>query len=448
MKEINKKLLENPEVFDFTVNSLGPRNIPSPVKDRTFVEDEERVLFHSSLSEIQQLVSEGKSLPSFEKGGPREKIFHDPCWTRAAIVTCGGLCPGLNDVIKGLVKVLHFDYGVKNIFGIKYGYRGLIPEYGYSPIALDPDVVDTIHADGGTILGSSRGEQDISDMVDTLQRLNINMLFCVGGDGTLSGAKRIAEEIIDRKQPITVIGVPKTIDNDLSFIDRTFGFETAVYASSPIITCAHNEAKGAERGIGLVKLMGRDSGFVAASASLSNSIVNYCLIPEVEFELDGPNGLLKALENRFAIGKDHAVIVVAEGAGQNLFKNAEEKRDKSGNILKHDIGVFLKEKIKEYFNNTGNPKDEVTVKYFDPSYMIRSVPAEGTDAIFCFTLAEYAVHAAMAGKTNMVVGYWNNQYTHLPISLATMKRRKIDTEGTLWHSVLGATRQNDYFENN
>lgn len=445
MKEIHKQLLENPERFDFNVDCLGERTVPSPVTDRTFVKHEERVLFHSCISEVEKLVSEGKTLPSFEKGGPRSKIFHDPCWTRAAIVTCGGLCPGLNDVIKGLVKVLHFDYNVKNIFGIKYGYRGLIPEFGYSPMMLNPDVVDTIHADGGTILGSSRGEQDISAMADSLQRLNINILFCVGGDGTLSGAQRIAEELIKRKQPITVIGVPKTIDNDLSFIDRTFGFETAVYASSPIITCAHNEAKGAERGIGLVKLMGRDSGFVAASASLANSVVNYCLVPEVDFKLDGEGGLLQALENRFNAGKDHAVIVVAEGAGQNLFHDEEVRKDKSGNILKNDIGTYLKEKIQQHFNTGSDPREEVTVKYFDPSYMIRSVPSEGTDAIFCFTLAEYAVHAAMAGKTNMVVGYWNNQYTHLPIKLATLKRRKIDTEGTLWHSVLGATRQRDYF---
>ncbi|MGL4855096.1 MAG: ATP-dependent 6-phosphofructokinase [Lentisphaeria bacterium] len=444
MKKLNEQLFTNPEDFDFRIDTLGQCLVPSPVKNRNFVHDNARVLLHGNSDQVFRFLEAGKELPTLEKGGPREHIFHDPCWTRVAIVTCGGLCPGLNVVIKGLVKVLYYDYGVKNIFGIRYGYRGMIPEYGYSPMILTPDVVDAIHEQGGTILGSSRGEQDISAMCDTLQRLNINILFTVGGDGTLSGAGRIAEELMRRKQPISVIGVPKTIDNDLSFIDQTFGFETSVYASSPIITCAHTEANGAERGVGLVKLMGRDSGFVAASASLANSVVNFCLVPEVEFEFDGPNGLLQALDRRFTTGKNHAVIVVAEGAGQNLFEIGEQKKDKSGNVLKKDIGLLIKDKINEYYASKG---EDVTVKYFDPSYMIRSVPAEGTDAIFCFTLAEYAVHAAMAGKTNMVIGFWHGKYTHLPIKLATMKRRQIDVEGTLWHSVLGATRQEDYFKN-
>ncbi len=444
MRKINQRLFEEPEAFDFNVATLGPRTVPSPVKDRNFVEDDARVLLHANTLEVNKYIEAGKTLPSIEKGGPREMIYHDPCWTRAAIVTCGGLCPGLNDVIKGIVKVLYLDYNVKNIFGIRYGYRGLIPEFGYSPIELTPDVVDNIHSEGGTILGSSRGEQDIDDMCDSLQRLNINILFCVGGDGTLSGAQRIAEKLLERKQAISVIGVPKTIDNDLCFIDRTFGFETSVYASSPIITCAHNEANGAERGIGLVKLMGRDSGFVAAASSLANSVVNFCLIPEIDLKLEGPGGLFNALEKRFDAGKTHAVIVVAEGAGQNLFENNNKRYDKSGNLLKNDIGVYLQNKINEHFSKIDK---EVTIKYFDPSYMIRSVPAEGTDAIFCFTLAEYAVHAAMAGKTNIVIGYWHGKYTHLPIKMATMQRQKIDIEGTLWHSVCGATRQNDYFEN-
>jgi len=432
-------ILANPGEFDLSIETVGKGTLRSPMKGIKFVSDEDRVSLTTDIKRIREFYDKGIDIPSLEAAGPRETIFHDPAWTRAGVVTCGGLCPGLNNVIKGLVQVLWFDYGVRNIFGIPYGYRGLNPNYGYSPITLNPDVVDSIQDDGGTILGSSRGMQDPSVMVDTLMRLNINVLFCIGGDGTLRGAHAIAEEVKKRRQPISIIGIPKTIDNDLNLIDRTFGFETAVLSATDVITSAHNEANGAYNGLGLVKLMGRDSGFIAAYAALATTVVNFCLVPEVPFTLEG---LFKALESRYGSGKTHAVIAVAEGAGQELFKDQEERRDASGNILKNDIGDFLTLKIKEHFNKVGK---EINIKYFDPSYMVRSIPAKGTDAIFCFQLAESAVHAGMAGKTDMVVGSMNEQFSHVPIEYAVNERKKIDPNGTLWHAVLGATRQQDYF---
>ena len=432
-------ILKNPEKFDLSIETVGTGTLKSPMKGIQFVSEEDRIGLTTDVRRIQDFYEKGLQVPSLEAAGPRETIFHDPAWTRAGIVTCGGLCPGLNNVIKGLVQVLWFDYGVRNIFGIPYGYRGLNPAYGYPPITLNPDVVDSIQEDGGTILGSSRGMQEPSIMVDTLMRLNINVLFCIGGDGTLRGAHAIAEEIKKRKQPISVIGIPKTIDNDLNLIDKTFGFETAVLSATDVITSAHNEANGAFNGLGLVKLMGRDSGFIAAYAALATTVVNFCLVPEVPFTLEG---LFKALESRYASGKTHAVIAVAEGAGQELFKDQKERRDASGNILKNDIGEFLTEKIKEHFDKVGK---EINIKYFDPSYMVRSIPAKGTDAIFCFQLAESAVHAGMAGKTDMVVGSMNGEFTHVPIEYAVNERKKINPNGTLWHAVLGATRQQDYF---
>ena len=432
-------ILQNPDQYDLSIETVGKGTLRSPMKGIQFVSEEDRISLTTDVKRIHEFYEKGIAIPSLEAAGPRETIFHDPAWTRAGIVTCGGLCPGLNNVIKGLVQVLWFDYGVRNIFGIPYGYRGLNPAYGYSPIVLNPDVVDSIQEDGGTILGSSRGTQDPATMVDTLMRLNINVLFCIGGDGTLRGAHAIAEEVKKRKQPISVIGIPKTIDNDLNLIDRTFGFETAVLSATDVITSAHNEANGAFNGLGLVKLMGRDSGFIAAYAALATTVVNFCLIPEVPFTLEG---LFKALESRYASGKTHAVIAVAEGAGQELFKDQEERRDASGNILKNDIGEFLTRKINEHFKKVGK---EVNIKYFDPSYMVRSIPAKGTDAIFCFQLAESAVHAGMAGKTDMVVGSMNEQFSHVPIEYAVTERKKIDPNGTLWHAVLGATRQQDYF---
>ena len=296
---------------------------------------------------------------------------------------------------------------------------------------LDENVVDSIHEVGGTILGSSRGQQDPKLMVETLMRMDINMLFCIGGDGTLKSAHLIAEEVKRRQLNISVIGIPKTIDNDISYMDRTFGFETAIYATNPVITVAHNEAKGAVNGIGLVHVMGRDSGFIAAYAALANTHINYCLVPEEKFTLeDGPNALLPSLLKRLQT-RHHAVIIVAEGAGQDLIAG-ERQTDKSGNILNQNVGIYLKERIQAYAKERNF---ELNVKYFDPTYMIRGIPANGTDAVFCLLLAQNAVHAAMSGRTDMVIGHWSDTFTHVPIAIATSKRKKIDPTGTLWRSV-------------
>ena len=425
--------------LDFSIARVGTPTLDSPLKDVLFVDDSESITYCADRNINNELHTAGKNVPAFVAAGPRKKLYHDATWTRAAIVTCGGLCPGLNDVIKALVNTLYYTYRVDNIFGIQYGYSGLIPANGLKPIALDPDIVDAIHTSGGSILGSSRGHQDTEDIVRTLDRLNINILFTIGGDGTQRGAHDIATELKKRNLPISVVGIPKTIDNDLCFMDKTFGFETAVQEAAPIISCAHNEAKGCLNGIGLVKLMGRDSGFIAAYASLANSLVNFCLIPEVQFELDGPNGFLPALERRLA-RKQHAVIVVAEGAGQNLFENdGDTQLDKSGNKIHKDIGVFLKEKISSYLKGRNV---DFSLKYIDPSYIIRSTPANGMDSIFCLHLAQHAVHAAMAGMTDVIIANWQGYFTYVPASLATRSRRKIDPRSQLWQSVLLSTRQN------
>lgn len=439
-----EKILSDPELYTTNVETLGECKIDSPVRSREFVAGDKRILITENENILNTITEKmGGNRPSFEMAGAHKKIYHDPAWSRVAIVTAGGLCPGLNHVIKGLVEILSFDYGIKTIYGIRYGYAGLIPRYGYEPKMLNADIVDTIHECGGTILGSARGQQGTDELVDTLDRMNINLLFCIGGDGSLRCAGDIADECKKRKLAISVVGVPKTIDNDLKFIGRSFGFETAVGEAVPIIQAAHTEAKGTFNGIGLVKLMGRDSGFITAYATLSNPVVNFCLIPELQFDIDGPNGLLKALERRFSSGKDHAIIVVAEGAGQRHIKSQEKRTDRSGNVLKKDIGEHLKQRITDHFNNI---QTEASVKYFDPSYAIRSVPAKGTDAIRCYLLARNAVHAAMAGRTNCVVGNLGEWYTLVPIKLATIERQKVNLSSDLWCAVLDATGQTTYFE--
>ncbi len=368
-----------------------------------------------------------------EVAGPREMLFFDPSQVTCGIVTCGGLCPGLNDVIRSIVLSLYHHYGVRRVYGFRFGYEGLVSRYGHEPLRLSPDAVNRIHEIGGTVLGSSRGHQDPAEMVKTLADLHVSILFAIGGDGTLRGARAIAEEAARQGMALSVISIPKTIDNDVSFVQKTFGFETAVAEARRAIYAANTEAESAQNGVGLVKLMGRDSGFIAAYSVLADSHVNFCLVPEVPFALER---LLCELERRVR-QRRHAVIVVAEGAGQDLIGRATE-RDASGNVRYADIGTFLRDTIKDRFNQKGI---ELNIKYIDPSYTIRSMPANAHDSAFCLLLGHSAVHAGMAGRTNMVVSFWNHQFTHVPISLAVSQRKKIDTEGALWNSVLACTGQ-------
>jgi 6-phosphofructokinase 1 len=403
------------------------------MKGTPFIKEDEHLLYHSSLSEIQPYLSAGTEPPRFELAGPREYIYFDPSELTCGIVTCGGLCPGINDVIRAIVMSLFYHYGVKAVFGFRYGYEGLTSRYGHTPLLLDPDNVNIIHQMGGSLLGSSRGPQDVVEMVDMLEQINLDILFTIGGDGTLRGAHAIAEEIGRRGLKISVIGIPKTIDNDISYVQQSFGFDTAVTESRTALYSAHTEAIGARNGIGLVKLMGRESGFIAAYATLANSEVNFCLVPEVAFSLPT---FLRALEARLK-KRGHALIVVGEGAGQYLMGQRGEK-DASGNVRFGDIGLFLKNQIISYFGKSGM---DVTLRYIDPSYMIRSMPANARDSAFCLLMGHNAVHAGMAGRTNMVVGFWKNEFTHLPIPAAVSERKKIDPHGRLWSSVIESTGQ-------
>jgi len=414
---------------EFRVERIGQGTFPFPLDSGVFIDDADGILVDATLSGIKQKGGEPDYL---ERAGLREKLFFDPAATRAAMVTCGGICPGLNDVIRGITMVLWYRYGVREIFGLRYGFKGLIASYRHEPMILTPDLVEDIHKDGGTILGTSRGPQSPPRMVDFLEAMKIDILFTIGGGGTPRGGLALGEEIRKRGLPISVIGIPKTIDNDLCFTERTFGFETAVAMSQLSITGAHMEAKGVENGIGIVKLMGRESGFIATYATLASSDVNLVLIPEAPFSLEG---IFAYLKERI-IKKAHAVIVVAEGAGQEHVP--AEGFDESGNKRLGDIGPFLKETIEGLFRTQGIP---ITVKYLDPSYIIRSAPATPDDSVLCFQLAGNAVHAAMSGRTGMVVGVWNGHFVHVPTLLTVRERKQVDTESLLWQSVLDNTGQ-------
>ncbi len=417
------------------IPELGNAKIPSPLKRCTFLDDKERTLVNLAEEEMDSGEGGGEYL-EFEKAGPRAFTYFDPSKTKCAIVTCGGLCPGLNDVIRSIVLEAYHTYNVPSVIGIRFGLQGFIPKYGHDIMELTPALVSDIHQFGGTILGSSRGPQDPEEIVDALERMNVSVLFMIGGDGTMRAAKGIVTEIEKRGTRISVIGIPKTIDNDISFVTKSFGFDTAVDKATEAIPSAQVEAIGALNGIGLVKLMGRESGFIAAQATLALKDVNFVLVPEHAFEFEGEYGLLHSLEKRLK-DRQHAVIVCAEGAGQELCEYTG-KKDPSGNPVLCDICTLLISKIKDYFNER---EMSVTLKFIDPSYIIRSVPANANDRVYCGFLGQHAVHAAMAGKTGMVVSRLQARYVHLPLELVTMKRKKLNIYSDYWRAVLESTGQ-------
>jgi len=430
--------------IDTNIPTLGEAKISSPIKKRNrgkqlknFISDDDRIIVDLKLSDITSMIKKGEDPPCFEMAGPREKIYFDPSKLKCALVTCGGLCPGLNDIIRSIVLELHYGYGVRNIFGIRYGLQGFIPKFGHDIIDLTPDFVCNILDMGGSILGSSRGPQSIDEIVDSLERMNVGILFAIGGDGTLMAASKIADAITKRGLKISIVGIPKTIDNDIHMVSRSFGFDTAVDVATDAIKVAHNEAQGYPNGIGLIKLMGRHSGFIAATATLAQQDVNFVLIPEIDIDLDGKNGLLRAIEMRLDLRK-HAVIVVAEGAGQNFIEDMDDERDASGNIKLKDIGLFLKNKITTYFKEKNIA---ISLKYIDPSYIIRSLPANANDSVFCGFLGRDAVHAGMAGKTKLITSHWNNCFVYVPMALSAGKRKHVLPNGKLWRTVLEATGQ-------
>jgi len=429
--------------FDFTIESLGKATVQSPIvmsksqgdKSANYVTDDQYVRLDKFVEPgVQHPIKKTQIL---ECAGPREKIYFTPAHVHAGIVSCGGLCPGINDVIRSVVRCLWTRYGVTRISGIRYGYLGFLSTSQYGVRELNPDTVDDIHKLGGTFLGSARGGgRQVVEIVDTIEKLNLNMMFVIGGDGTQRGTLDIAEEVSKRKLKVSLIGIPKTVDNDFVLIDRSFGFNTAVAKAVEVVSAAHVEAASAINGIGLVKVMGRDSGFIAAHTALASHEVNFVLIPEVPFNLEGYNGFLHHLEERI-VKRGHALVIVAEGAMQDQLLK-EKKHDAGGNVKMADVGVYIRSRIIKHFEERGI---EINLKYIDPSYAIRSAPANPDDSIYCERLGNAAVHAAMAGKTKMIIGLVNNEFVHLPINQVIRQRNKVNPESSLWRDTIDATHQ-------
>nr|WP_232285577.1 ATP-dependent 6-phosphofructokinase [Saccharomonospora marina] len=408
-----------------------------------YVAEGDRVLLEDTVSMLAEHGLPPGQVPSFEAAGPRRKIYFDPARVTAGIVTCGGLCPGLNNVIRGLVQELSVHYRVERILGFRNGLQGLTAEHRFDTVELTTDRVRDIHNVGGTILGSSRGGQDADEMVDSLVMRGVDMLFVIGGDGGMRAATFLSEAIKARGLDIAVIGVPKTIDNDLPFTDQSFGFQSAFARATDFISSVWVEAAASPNGVGIVKLMGRHSGFIASYAALAASGADIVLIPEIPFALEGPDGLLAHVEKHVR-AKGFVVVVVAEGAGQDLIEkyglpqHNGRGTDASGNVKLGNIGELLKDTINAHLTAVGLTP---TMRYLDPSYAIRSVAANAYDSVYCLRLAHAAVHAAMAGRTEVAVARWRRRFVHVPLSLMTSRRNQVDPDGDLWMSVLETTCQ-------
>ena len=423
---------------DLEVPTLGQPRFDSPLraKGRRFLDERVRVRFDS----LVEPGGDGDEPLSFERAGPRERILFDPAETTTAFVTCGGLSPGLNNAIRSGYNELTYNYGVRRVLGIRNGFRGLDAASGLEPLELNHQLVRDIHHLGGTVLGSSRGGRDPADMVDFMEARGIDILFTIGGDGTQRGAHGIEQEIRRRGGRRAIVGIPKTIDNDVPFVYTSFGYVTALEVASQVLRGAHVEALAAPGGIGLVKLMGRDAGYIAAGAAVASQEANFVLVPEVPFPLEGAGGFLEALERRME-SRGHALVVVAEGAGQHLIGHVDGEQDASGNIRYKDIGLFLRDRIRAHFAGLGM---EINLKYIDPSYAIRSVPPGASDRMLTDRMARNAVHAAMAGKTDVMVGSWNQHIIWLPISAAVSQKKQMSLDKDLWNAVLATTGQPDW----
>ncbi len=330
-----------------------PDTFPSPLLSRQWPKNLNFVGVHEQLLETQQLAAAAGEVRALVRAGPVERLYWSPSASRAAVVTCGGLCPGLNTVIRELVMSLHYVYGATEIWGVPNGYGGI---YGPAPWRpLSPDLVSNIHTLGGTILGSSRGGFDLDRILGALQDKGITQLFVIGGDGTHRGVLALCEGAAKRGQRISIIAIPKSIDMDIPVIDKTFGFDSAIEEALRPIACANVEAKSALNGVGLVKLMGREAGFIALQAAMASRDVNLVLIPEAPWRLAK---VLSWLDARMA-ARGHAVIVVAEGAESEEQKEekaaaaakgalAASAKDASGNKVLDDVGLYLKNALTQH----------------------------------------------------------------------------------------------------
>jgi len=379
------------------------------------------ILMNDSKAALRSHALDGGAI----RGNACKHIWWEPKKVKAALITAGGLCPGLNSIIQGVTNCLWRDYGVRQIVGITAGYNGLSDPAKHPSMLLTPELVEDIHMRGGSILKAGRGGFNAAKICETLRAGGYTHLFVIGGDGTQYAGHLLYVEARKQKLPISVVGVPKSIDNDVLFVDRTFGFDSAVEAAAGVIRNGWVEATSCPNAVGIVKLMGRDAGFVAAHAALASNLVDLVLVPEVEVEMED---VLQFVDATLA-HKGHMVVVVAEGAGQAHV--ATGQKDASGHTVYGDVGVYLRDTLNKHLK----PKGGRTF-YIDPSYIIRSVPPTPNDHIYCARLANNAVHTAMRGYTGVCVGAIHNIIVILKSKLIASGKKQLKIKSSTWQSCV------------
>ena len=423
-RKTNKNFAVKNKINDIDcVKIFDGKKIKNPLKNNDAFKDsyfvEEDTLIKTNI--IKTTDSDEENY--FVRAGPRKEIAWDPIHTKVAIVTCGGLCPGLNTVIRELYITLHHKYGVKFVYGVKNGYKGF---YSDNLVRLDDDIIRDIHHKGGSILGTSRGGTDVKKIVDSIAHRGISHLYAIGGNGTQKGLFEINKEIKKRGLCVSVVGIPKTIDNDLCIIDKSFGFDTSVQEAQRAIQAAKVEIEAFNNAVGIVKVMGRNSGFIAMYSSLASKDVDCCLIPEIPFDIEYDHGVLHYIKECLH-KKDKILIVVSEGAGQHYINDPVNK-----NL--NDFGIWLCEVVRSNVPN-------VCIKYIDPTYTIRAITPNASDSIYCTILAQSAVHGAFCGYTNFIVGPVNGKHAYIPLQMAIHETNTVSEDDRMWFRLISANGQ-------
>ena len=329
---------------------------------------------------------------------------------RIGILTGGGDCPGLNAVIRGVVRKAA-ENNIK-VIGIKNGWKGLV---NIDTMDLDLDKVEDILSKGGTILGTSRTNpykkpEDVGKVIENYNKLKLDALVAIGGEDTLGVANKLFKE----NKGINVVGCPKTIDNDLSGTDCTFGFDTAINIVTEAIDRLHTTAESHHR-VMVVEVMGRHAGWIALHSGIAGS-ADYILIPEVPIKFDELCDVLKKQHKR---GKLYSIVVAAEGAqfGKDMVTK-DQKLDAFGHVILGGIGERLAEMIEK---NTGYETRSVVL-----GHLQRGGSPSAFDRVIATKFGVKAMELVLSKKFGHMASLQGTEVKDVPIEVAVGTLKTVD----------------------
>jgi phosphofructokinase-like protein len=348
--------------------------------------------------------------------------------TRIGILTGGGDCPGLNSVIRAVTKCAIVDFGLE-VYGIYDSFDGLIGEPRAKRLRMS-DVKGLLFR-GGTILGSTNKgdpfayrkvisgkviEEDHSDeVVENVERLGLDALVVIGGDGTMA----VAGRFVERKR-LPMVGVPKTIDNDIAGTDRTFGFDTAVAIATEAIDRLQTTASSHHRTL-VVETMGRNAGWIALESGLAGG-ADVILIPEIPFTVDA---VAAAINEREQYGSRSTIVCAAEGAKSSGGKQFIEKTivDSAEPIRLGGIARWLCDQLES--------RVRAECRAIVLGHTQRGGTPTANDRVLCTRFGVEAVRAIMRGESGSMVAIRNDAVGTVPISEVAGKQRTIDPESDI-----------------